>query len=59
MNKVKLSVFGQYHHGQRQGEGSFVNDLMKLFYLADPGNRTKLVKAFPEYFKENDILLNY
>jgi hypothetical protein len=46
----KQSVFMQMHNGTRTGEGSFNVGLQKLFYLADNGNRRKLVKAFPEFF---------
>ena len=44
------SVFMQMHNGTRTGEGSFNVGLQELFYLADNGNRRKLVKAFPEFF---------
>lgn len=44
------SVFMQMHNGTRTGEGSFNNGLKSLFYLADIRNKTKLVKAFPEFF---------
>ena len=47
---IKQSVFMQMHNGTRTGEGSFNVGLQKLFYLADNGNRRKLVKAFPEFF---------
>jgi hypothetical protein len=45
-----LSVFMQMHNGTRTGEGSFNVGLQKLFYLADNGNRRKLVIAFPDFF---------
>jgi hypothetical protein len=48
-NKIQ-SIFMQMHNGTRTGEGSFYVGLQKLFYLADNGNRRKLVKAFPEFF---------
>jgi len=44
------SIFMQMHNGIRTCEGSFNTGLQKLFYLADNGNRRKLVKAFPEFF---------
>jgi hypothetical protein len=44
------SVFMQMHNGTRTCEGSFNVGLQKLFYLADNGNRRKLVRAFPEFF---------
>lgn len=47
---MKESVFMQMHNGTRAGEGSFNVALKKLFYLADKGNRHKLVNAFPEFF---------
>ena len=47
---IQQSVFMQMHNGTRPGEGSFNVGLQKLFYLADYGNRQKLVKAFPEFF---------
>ena len=50
MEIKKQSVFMQMHNGTRTGEGSFNVGLQKLFYLADNGNRRKLVKAFPEFF---------
>ena len=50
METTKQSVFIQMHNGTRTGEGSFNVGLQKLFYLADNGNRRKLVKAFPEFF---------
>jgi len=46
----KESVFMQMHNGTRTGEGSFNNGLKRLFYDADKSNKTKLVKAFPEFF---------
>ena len=49
------SVFMQMHNGTRTGEGSFNVGLQKLFYLADNGNKRKLVKAFPEFFG-NEVL---
>jgi len=50
METKQQSVFMQMHNGTRTGEGSFYVGLQKLFYLADNGNRRKLVKAFPEFF---------
>lgn len=50
MNAVNQSVFMQMHNGIRTNEGSFYKGLQKLFYLADNGNRRKLVAAFPEFF---------
>jgi len=47
---TKESVFMQMHNRTRTGEGSFNAGLQKLFYLADNGNRRKLVKTFPEFF---------
>lgn len=44
------SVFIQMHKGTRTNEGSFNIALQKLFYLADHGNKRRLVKAFPEFF---------
>ena len=55
MENKKQSVFMQMHNGTRTGEGSFYVGLQKLFYLADNGNRRKLVKAFPEFFG-NEVL---
>lgn len=46
------SAFMQMHDGERPGEGSFNQELQKLFYLADISNRRKLVDAFPEFFGE-------
>lgn len=46
------SVFMEMHNGTRTGEGSFNVALQKLFYLADQGNKKRLVKAFPEFFGE-------
>ena len=51
----KQSVFMQMHNGTRTGEGSFNVGLQKLFYLADNGNRRKLVKAFPEFFGDEVV----
>ena len=50
METKKQTVFMQMHNGTRTGEGSFNVGLQKLFYLADNGNRRKLVKAFPDFF---------
>ena len=50
MDNKKQSIFMQMYNGTRTGEGSFYVGLQKLFYLADNGNRRKLVKAFPEFF---------
>ena len=50
MATKQQSVFMQIHNGTRTGEGSFNQGLKNLFYLADNGNRRKLVKAFPEFF---------
>lgn len=46
----RQSVFMQMHNGIRTGEGSFNTGLQKLFYLAGPGNKRKLVSAFSEFF---------
>ncbi|MDR2814646.1 MAG: hypothetical protein LBB79_08365 [Prevotellaceae bacterium] len=46
----KKSIFMQMHNGERTGEGSFYHGLKELFYLADQGNRVKLVRAFPDFF---------
>lgn len=46
------SIFMQMHNGKRINEGSFNVGLKELFYLADPTNQRKLVKAFPEFFGE-------
>lgn len=40
----------QMHEGLRHNEGSFNKGLQELFYLADKGNKVKLVRAFPEFF---------
>jgi len=50
METKKQSIFMQMHNGTRTNEGSFYTGLQKLFYLADNGNRKKLVKAFPDFF---------
>ena len=42
----------QMHNKTRNGEGSFYCGLRDLFYLADQGNRRKLVAAFPDFFGE-------
>ena len=47
------SIFMQMHNGVRAGEGSFNIGLQKLFYLADHGNKQKLVDAFPEFFGDS------
>lgn len=47
---MKESIFMQMHNGKRVGEGSFNVALKELFYIADNGNRRKLVDAFPEFF---------
>lgn len=52
MNSKQKSVFMQMHDGERSGEGSFNVGLQKLFYMADRGNKCKLVAAFPEFFGE-------
>lgn len=49
----RQSVFMQMHNGTRTGEGSFYGGLQKLFYLADNGNRKRLIRAFPEFFGED------
>ncbi len=49
----KQSVFMQMHKGTRFGEGSFNVALQQLFYLADLGNKKRLVKAFPEFFGDD------
>jgi hypothetical protein len=50
MGTIKQSVFMQMHNGTRTCEGSFNCGLRDLFYIADQGNRHKLVAAFPEFF---------
>lgn len=52
MGTKNQSVFMQMHNGTRINEGSFNVGLQKLFYLADNGNRRKLVSAFPDFFGE-------
>jgi hypothetical protein len=52
MGTKNQSVFMQMHNGTRTNEGSFNVGLQQLFYLADNGNRRKLVSAFPEFFGE-------
>lgn len=49
----KQSIFTQMHNGTRTGEGSFNVALQQLFYLADVGNKKRLVTAFPEFFGED------
>lgn len=58
-NILRLSLFGQHYHGFQYDHGSFAMSLIKAFYNASPSNRKKLVIAFPEYFKEQDITLDY
>ena len=53
MATTNQSIFMQMHNGTRTNEGSFYVGLQKLFYLADNGNRNKLVKAFPDFFGDS------
>jgi len=53
MATTNQSIFMQMHNGSRTNEGSFYVGLQKLFYLADNGNRRKLVKAFPDFFGDS------
>ena len=53
METTQQSIFTQMHNGTRTNEGSFNVGLKKLFYLADNGNKHKLVKAFPNFFGDS------
>lgn len=62
MNSIELSQFGKYVNGLHSnfnGCGSFQASILDAFYKASQGNRERLVLAFPEWFNQYDINLDY
>lgn len=49
-SKQKLTTYQAWSKGLIGGFGSFHTSLLQTYRLADAGNRSKLEKAFKEWF---------
>jgi hypothetical protein len=59
IDKSQLSVFGKSFHQIERGHGSFFGSLFDTFLKGSQGNRKRIADAFPEYFNDHDITLDY
>ena len=55
---LKEDIVDHEFAGHASNEGSFVESLYKAHLNADPENRTRIEKAFPEYFNQERMYGN-